>query len=104
HRTLTVSNPLTGATLGTVPVTSPDDVREAVRRARIAQRIWAAQSVKDRLLVLTRFAELLWEHQREAMDTIRAETGKTDTGAFLEVLLIDHTATWLKHNADALLR
>lgn len=104
HRTLTVSNPVTGAKLGDVPVTSPDDVREAVRRVRIAQRIWAAQSVKDRLLVLTRFAELLWEHQREAMDTIRAETGKTDTGAFLEVLLIDHTATWLKHNADGLLK
>ncbi len=104
RKMISVYNPVTGAAIGEIPVTTPDEVRETVRRARVAQRIWAAQSVKDRLLVLSRFAELLWQHQREAMDTIRSETGKTDTGAFLEVLLIDHTATWLKHQADALLK
>jgi acyl-CoA reductase-like NAD-dependent aldehyde dehydrogenase len=104
HKTMAIKNPVTGVKLGEVPVTTPDEVPEAVGRARIAQRIWGAQRVQDRCAIVTRFAELLWLHQREAMDTIRAETGKTDTGAFLEVLLIDHTATWLKHNAEALLR
>jgi succinate-semialdehyde dehydrogenase/glutarate-semialdehyde dehydrogenase len=104
HQTIAVTNPVTGEKIGEVPVNTPDEVREAVSRARIAQRIWGAQRVQDRCAIVTRFAELLWLHQREAMDTIRAETGKTDTGAFLEVLLIDQTATWLKHNAESLLR
>jgi succinate-semialdehyde dehydrogenase/glutarate-semialdehyde dehydrogenase len=104
HRTIKVMNPVTGAKIGEVPIRTPDEVREAVRRARIAQRIWGAQRVQDRCAIVMRFAELLWQNQREAMDTIRAETGKTDTGAFLEVLLIDHTATWLKHNAESQLR
>jgi succinate-semialdehyde dehydrogenase / glutarate-semialdehyde dehydrogenase len=104
RKSLTITNPVTGAKLGDVPVTTPDEVHAAVQRARIAQRIWGAQRVQDRCAIVTRFAELLWHHQREAMDTIRAETGKNDTGAFLEVLLTDQTATWLKHNAGALLR
>jgi succinate-semialdehyde dehydrogenase/glutarate-semialdehyde dehydrogenase len=47
--TIPVTAPYTGEVIGVVPESTPDDVAEAFRRARAAQRAWAALRLRERL-------------------------------------------------------
>jgi succinate-semialdehyde dehydrogenase/glutarate-semialdehyde dehydrogenase len=71
--------------LGTIPSGTADDVVEAVRRARAAQPAWAARPVKERVKVLRRFHDLIFERQAEVLDLIQLESGKVRAHAFEEV-------------------
>ncbi|TDC68941.1 aldehyde dehydrogenase family protein [Streptomyces hainanensis] len=51
-----IVNPATEETIATVPVTTPAEVGEAVRRAAAAQTGWAAAAPGDRARLLRRFA------------------------------------------------
>jgi succinate-semialdehyde dehydrogenase / glutarate-semialdehyde dehydrogenase len=101
--TISVSNPVTGAVIGEIEKTTRAEVEAAVKRARTAQRIWQQMGVQERCKLLRQFEKLLWENQREAMDIIRAETGKNDTSAFFEVVILANLVSWLFHNAPRLL-
>lgn len=101
--TISVKNPVTGAEIGEIAITSEDEIAAVVKRARTAQRMWQAMSVSERCKLLLKFQDLLWEHQREVMDTIRAETGKNDTGAFIEIAIIDSLCAWLANHAPRIL-
>ncbi|MCU0497435.1 MAG: succinic semialdehyde dehydrogenase [Anaerolineae bacterium] len=102
HR-IAVKNPITGALIGEIETGTPEQILLAVDRARRAQRLWQGLKVSERCKFLRKLADLLWERQREVMDTIRAETGKSDTGAFIEVAVLDSHLTWLiNHAADVL--
>ncbi|TVR23980.1 MAG: aldehyde dehydrogenase family protein [Anaerolineaceae bacterium] len=98
-----VYNPVTSQLIGHVPKTSREDVIAAVERAQDAGRAWAAFSVADRCRYIRRFGDLLWQNQQEAMDVIRAETGKNDTGAFIEVVGIDNTINYYVQGAPDIL-
>jgi succinate-semialdehyde dehydrogenase/glutarate-semialdehyde dehydrogenase len=50
----TTTAPFTGAPLAELPLSTPDDVRVAVARARSAQPAWATRDVRDRAQVLLR--------------------------------------------------
>ncbi len=43
-----VCSPATGERIGEVPVFSEREVKQAVERARVAQRSWAARPVEER--------------------------------------------------------
>ncbi len=101
--TINVYNPVTSEVIGSVPDTPDDAVREAVERAQDAQRIWGAIDPKERCRVIRRFGDLLWQNQQEAMKVIRDETGKNDTGAFLEIIGMDNTITYYGQQGPALL-
>lgn len=101
--TISVINPITQETIGEVVNTSPAAVKAAVARARYAQHLWGAMGVRDRLVRLKRFRDLLWEHQTEAISVLRQETGKNAAGAFQELYGIDACLTWLIHHAAAIL-
>ncbi len=51
----TIVSPLDGRPIGDVPLCAPDDVAQAARRARAAQRVWAATPVHARARVADRF-------------------------------------------------
>jgi len=57
------------------PATS-DNVDRAVRAARAAGVSWAAMSIDDRAVCLTRFAQELRQHRDELREIICEETGK----------------------------
>jgi aldehyde dehydrogenase (NAD+)/succinate-semialdehyde dehydrogenase/glutarate-semialdehyde dehydrogenase len=101
---IAVKNPVTGERIGEIPVRTPDEVRQAAERARAAQPAWEALGVKERGRILRRWADMLWDDQKNAMQKIRAETGKNDTGAWLEVLVIDQIVSYYAHHAPCLLR
>lgn len=101
---IVVENPITRQPIGAVPAMSADDVAAAVERARRAQPAWEALGVKARGRLIMRFADLLWAEQKTAVRTIRAETGKTEFGAWVEVAVLEQTCTYYRHNAPRLLR
>lgn len=88
----TVSEVFTGEPLADMPKGTEEDVVEAVRRARAAQREWAEVPVRSRAEILERVADLVLERREELMDIVQAETGKNRASAQEEVLDIVITA------------
>ena len=88
----------TGAVVGELPQSSPEDVAAAAERARAAQREWASRSVKSRLDVFARAHELLLAELDTIADLIQIGCGKTRRMAIEEscdpVMVISH---YLKH-------
>ncbi len=77
--------PFTGEMLGAVPRCTVEDVTEAARRAREAQRPWSRWSLEERAGVFLRYHDLLLERQDEILDLMQLETGKARKHAFEEV-------------------
>jgi succinate-semialdehyde dehydrogenase/glutarate-semialdehyde dehydrogenase len=74
--TVTSVNPASGKVNEEIEATTPEEVDEAVERARQAQQSWAARDVKDRLRVLEVFQDHLIRRRDEVARTISSETGK----------------------------
>jgi succinate-semialdehyde dehydrogenase/glutarate-semialdehyde dehydrogenase len=75
-RTITVYAPATGAPLGEVPVHSPAEVRQAVERARVAQRAWGQVPLAERAARVARIGELFLDRADELVDVLVREGGK----------------------------
>jgi succinate-semialdehyde dehydrogenase/glutarate-semialdehyde dehydrogenase len=73
---ITVPVPFTSEPLGTVPNCTPEEVQEAVRRARLAQPEWARRSLSDRRSILIRFHDLVLARREQVLDLIQLESGK----------------------------
>ena len=86
HATHTPLAPFTGAPIAAVPLSTPDDVVLAARRARAAQRLWAARPLAERVAVLLRLHDLLLARQSDVLDLVQIETGKARVHAFEEVV------------------
>ncbi|MCU1357553.1 MAG: gabD1, partial [Acidimicrobiales bacterium] len=72
--------------LGEVPLGTADDVSDAMERARVVQRAWAARPVKERAAVLLRYHDLVLAEQESLLDLIQAENGKARVWAFEEIM------------------
>ncbi|TCJ28361.1 succinic semialdehyde dehydrogenase [Nocardioides jejuensis] len=101
--TVTTTAPYTGEPLAVLPASTVDDVDAAFARARIAQTAWAATPIEERKQIFLRFHDLLLERQKEALDLMQAENGKTRRDAFLEVADIAITARYYARNVKRLL-
>jgi len=78
--------PFTGGVIATLPLSTVTDVEQAYDAARVAQARWAARTVADRARLLLRYHDLILDNQRELLDLIQLESGKTRRHAFEEVL------------------
>ena len=83
---------------------SEGDVAAAFAAARAAQRSWGALPATARSRVLLRFHDLLLARQREGLDLIQLENGKSRKDAYLEIADIALTARYYARTAGALLR
>jgi succinate-semialdehyde dehydrogenase / glutarate-semialdehyde dehydrogenase len=101
---LPVVSPLSERELGRVPACTAADVEEAVRRARVAQRRWRRQPLRERTRVLRRLARLVLERQAEVLDLIQLESGKARAHAFEEVGDVSIVASYYARTAAAHLR
>jgi len=84
-------NPATGEVVGVFPLTTKDEVNDAVARARVAADRWANLSFRARNIVLRDWASILTRDMKEAAELIHRETGKPLSDATLEVAMaIEH--------------
>jgi acyl-CoA reductase-like NAD-dependent aldehyde dehydrogenase len=76
-RRLKVSSPATQEPIGEVTVTTADEVRAAVARARAAQPAWQALGFDGRARYVRKALELLIQKQEQIIDVIVRETGRS---------------------------
>jgi acyl-CoA reductase-like NAD-dependent aldehyde dehydrogenase len=100
----TVYAPFTGKPLADLPLSEPQDVRDAVERARRAQRIWSGTSLGERAAVMLRLHDLLLDRRAEALDLLQLEVGKARRDATEEVLDVAHAARYAARLGRSLLR
>jgi succinate-semialdehyde dehydrogenase/glutarate-semialdehyde dehydrogenase len=74
--TLPVTNPATGAALGTVPAFGAADAEAAVAAAHAAFPAWAAKTAKERAVLLRRWYELIMANAADLATLMTAEQGK----------------------------
>ncbi|WP_082685618.1 CoA-acylating methylmalonate-semialdehyde dehydrogenase [Ferroacidibacillus organovorans] len=81
-----VVNPATGETLGYVPLSTLEDVNEAVAVAKDAFKTWSRVPVPKRARIMFSFQQLLVEHWDELARLVTMENGKSFKEAHGEVL------------------
>lgn len=98
-------DPGTGTELGRIPIFSPEEVRDAVVRARAAQPAWAKHSFQERGQIVLKARELMLGQIDELGLLISRETGKPVSEAIsMEIVPTLDAMYYLAHNADRLLR
>ncbi|NCN27403.1 CoA-acylating methylmalonate-semialdehyde dehydrogenase [bacterium] len=74
---LDVLNPSTQEVLAQVPLTTLDEMNQAVESAKQAFKLWSEVPVSDRARLMLRYQELLKKHQDEIATILAKENGKT---------------------------
>lgn len=81
-----VISPLDGSLLSSVPLSTTDDLNQAVAAAANAFPEWSARTIKQRAQVAFAYRGLLLEHMEELAELIRLENGKTLGEARAEIV------------------
>jgi succinate-semialdehyde dehydrogenase/glutarate-semialdehyde dehydrogenase len=98
-------DPATGEEIGRAPLASPEDVKEAVRRARAAQPVWASLSFRDRGRVILRARRLMLAERDEIARLVSRETGKPVAEALsMEIVPTLDAMHYFAHASENLLR
>jgi succinate-semialdehyde dehydrogenase/glutarate-semialdehyde dehydrogenase len=74
--TIEVTNPASGAAIGTVPSLGAAETRRAIEAAAAAFPAWAARTAKDRASILRRWNDLMLENADDLAVLMTAEQGK----------------------------
>ncbi|MEI7499267.1 MAG: CoA-acylating methylmalonate-semialdehyde dehydrogenase [Bacteroidota bacterium] len=85
NKYLDVISPIDGSLLSKVPLSSKEDLDEAVKAAQSAFLIWSKIPIKERVQVFFRYKTLLEKHMLELAQLIQEENGKTLDEARAEV-------------------
>ena len=98
-------NPATGEKIGSSRMNTAEEAREAVIRAREAQRSWAALPLRERCAHVLRMRDHLIEHADEMSDVIHRDVGKTRIEALAtEVLPTALAISYYTRHAERFLR
>ncbi|WP_181707863.1 CoA-acylating methylmalonate-semialdehyde dehydrogenase [Chthonobacter rhizosphaerae] len=84
-RTAPVFNPATGEQVATVPLSSAEEVSEAIAAAKAASEAWGRTPPLKRARYMFKFKELIESHAADIARAISAEHGKTHDDALGEV-------------------
>jgi succinate-semialdehyde dehydrogenase / glutarate-semialdehyde dehydrogenase len=76
RRVLQVTDPATGAVIGTVPAMGVLETRRAIEAAEAAMPDWRGRTAKERSRVLRKWHDLMMEHQEDLAVLMTAEQGK----------------------------
>lgn len=74
--TFAVTNPATGAVIGTVPLMGAAETRRAIEAARTAQAAWRGKTARDRSQVLRNWHELMLANTDDLALLMTTEQGK----------------------------
>jgi acyl-CoA reductase-like NAD-dependent aldehyde dehydrogenase len=98
-------DPATGEEIGRARLSSPEDVKEAVRRARTAQAAWASLSFRDRARIILRARKLMLAERDEIARLVSRETGKPVAEALsMEIVPTLDAMHYFAHATENLLR
>src|SRR5699024_4404592 len=75
-QTIEVTNPATGALIGTVPDMGADETRRAIAAAQDAFQQWRRVPAKERAQILRRWFDLMMLHQEDLARLMTLEQGK----------------------------
>jgi len=74
---LDVTSPLDGSVLSTVPLSTTEELDNAVEAASAAFAEWSARTIRERAQVVYRYRGLLERHSEELAELVHLENGKT---------------------------
>ena len=77
NKTIQVISPIDGILLSTVPMSTKEDLNEAVEAASRAFPSWSKTPIKERVQVFFRYKTLLEKHLKELAELCSEENGKT---------------------------
>ncbi len=101
---LAASNPATGETLGSVPVTAPEEIGEVVQAVAKVQPLWSLLLVKDRARYMRRMAQAVIDDFDELADILAAEQGRPRAEvAALELLTAIDALIWIAEDGARVL-
>jgi succinate-semialdehyde dehydrogenase/glutarate-semialdehyde dehydrogenase len=96
--------PATGELIGEAPNATPDEVKQAVARARRAQEAWGALPVAERGARLLRYRDAIVDRADEVVDLLARECGKPRHEALLhEVMVVADIITYFAKHAERIL-
>ena len=93
-KTIEVTNPADGATLGTVPNCGGAETARAIEAADKAWPEWRARTAKDRAAVLRRWSDLMLENVEDLAALMTAEQGKPLTESKGEITYAASFLEW----------
>ena len=104
-REIVSSDPATGAEIGRAPLSSAEEVRQAVARARQAQPAWAKLSFRERGRVVLKARNLMLAARNEVALLVSKETGKPVAEALsMEIVPTLDSMHYFAHASEGLLR
>ncbi len=83
---LDVFSPLDGQIISSLPLSSAEEVNDAVQAASQIFPEWSSQTLKERVQIFFKYRTLLEKHADELTDLVHVENGKTKDEARAEVL------------------
>lgn len=104
RRKFRVQHPATLEPLGEFAVTTPEEVRATVQRARSAQQEWARTSLDERVALMRRAIDVLLARQDEWVDVIMRDTGRGRVETILmEMIPAADVMAWFSKHAKSML-
>jgi succinate-semialdehyde dehydrogenase/glutarate-semialdehyde dehydrogenase len=97
--TIDVTDPATGALLGTVPAMGARETREAIAAAQAALPAWRARPAAERAALLRKWYELMLAHQDDLGELMTAEQGKPLAEAKGEIAFAASFLDWFAQEA-----
>ncbi|MDH4104576.1 MAG: NADP-dependent succinate-semialdehyde dehydrogenase [Gammaproteobacteria bacterium] len=94
-----VTNPATGAVLGTVPNMGAAETRSAIEAAAAAFPAWSARTAKDRATILRRWHDLMLANADDLAKLMTAEQGKPLAEAKGEIVYAASFIEWFAEEA-----
>lgn len=98
-KTIPVTNPATGAEIGTIPDMGAAETRRAIEAANAAWPAWRAKSAKERSQVLRRWFDLMMANQDDLAVLLTAEQGKPLAEAKGEIAYAASFIEWFAEEA-----
>ncbi len=97
--TVDVTNPATGAKLGTIPKLGAAETRRAIEAANAAWPAWRKKTAKERANILRKWFNLILENQEDLAVIMTAEQGKPLAEAKGEVVYGASFVEWFAEEA-----
>ena len=98
-QTITVTNPATGETIGTVPKMGAAETRRAIEAADRALPAWRALTAKERAVKLRKWFELMMANQEDLARLMTLEPGKPLTESKGEIAYAASFLEWFGEEA-----
>ena len=101
-KTIAVTNPATGAVIGTIPDMGTAETHRAIDAAARAFPAWAAKTAKERAIILRRWFDLMMANQDDLAALMTAEQGKPLAEAKGEIAYAASFIEWFAEEAKRL--